>query len=108
MLTEEETINSFASWQSNLKYYLSLNNEFAQFLTAEWQKSSVAHHGLRDDPAPAEAGVERKTAAQKAIVLDRMLGIVAQYSPSLLRNDIMKKSTSLASIWTRIRKYYSF
>ena len=105
VLTEDETINSFASWQSNLKYYLSLNNDFAPYLTANWQKSSVAHHGLTDDPA---GGDDRKTAAQKAIVLDRMLGIVAQYSPSLLRNDILKKSTSLASIWTRIRKYYSF
>ena len=107
VLTEEETINSFASWQSNLKYYLSLNAEFAPYLAADWRKSSVANHGLADDPDTV-AAADRKTGVQKAIVLDRMLGIVAQYSPSLLRNDIMKKSTSLASIWTRIRKYYSF
>ena len=105
VLTEEETINSFANWQSNLKYYISLNDEFAPYLTAEWQKASTAHHGLQDDAAVI---ANAKTGAQKAIILDRMLGIVAQYSPSLLRNDIMKKSTSLASIWTRIRKYYSF
>ena len=105
VLTEEETINSFANWQSNLKYYLSLNDEFAPYLTSEWQKSSTPNHGLRSDAADAP---NRKTAVQKAIILDRMLGIIAQYSPSLLRNDITKKSTSLASIWTRIRKYYSF
>ena len=91
VLTEEESINSFANWQSNLKYYLSLNDEFAPYLTSNWQKSSVANHGLADDAEGANA----KTAVQKAIVLDRMLGIVAQYSPSLLRNDISKKSTSL-------------
>ena len=49
VLTEEETINSFANWQSNLKYYLSLNDEFAPYLTAEWQKASTAHHGLVGD-----------------------------------------------------------
>ena len=104
-LTEEETVTSFANWQSNMKYYLSLNDEFAPYLTTEWQKSSTANHGLTDDPTDQ---ANRKTAAQKAIVLDRMLGIIAQYAPSLLRSDIVKKSTSLASIWTRIRKYYSF
>ena len=104
VLTEDETINSFANWQSNLKYYLSLNDEFAPYLNANWEKASVANHGLVSDPDGANA----KTDVQKAIILDRMLGIIAQYSPSLLRNDIMKKSTSLNSIWTRIRKYYSF
>ena len=37
-----------------------------------------------------------------------MLGLVAQFAPSLLRNHIIKKSTSLAWIWTQIRKHYSF
>ena len=60
VLTEEESINSFANWQSNLKYYLSLNDEFAPYLTSNWQKSSVANHGLADDAEGANA----KTAVQ--------------------------------------------
>ena len=57
------------------------------------------------DPIPAN---ERKTAAQKNIHLERMLGLVAQFSPSLLRNDIIDKSVNLNWIWKRIRKHYSF
>ena len=52
VLTEQETITSFASWQSNIIYHLSLNNEFAQFIepTAAWQKQSVTNRGLANDP----------------------------------------------------------
>ena len=37
-----------------------------------------------------------------------MLGWIAQYAPVLLRNEILKDSTSLAWIWTRIRRHYGF
>ena len=100
VLTETESITSFANWQSNIQYYLSLNNEFSPYLEATWQKKSVsvANRGYTDDDDTVEAAV-RKTAVQKCLILERMLGIVAQYSPSLLRNDIIKKSTNLAWIW---------
>ena len=109
VLSEHETITSFASWQSNILYHLSLNNEFAPFLedNATWQKKSVANRGLAADGDTVAAN-ERKTAAQKNIHLDRMLGLIAQFSPSLLRNDIIRKSLSLDWIWKRIRKHYSF
>ena len=103
-LTENESITSYANWQSNIEYHLSLNNEFATFLAAVWSKKSVTNRGLVDDPA----GDQRKTAVQKNLLLERMLGLVAQFAPSLLRNDIIKKSTSLVWIWTRIRKHDSF
>ena len=88
---------------------MSLNNEFSPYLEATWQKKSVsvANRGYTDDDDTVEAAV-RKTAVQKCLILERMLGIVAQYSPSLLRNDIIKKSTNLAWIWKCIRRYYSF
>ena len=38
-LTENETITSFANWQSNIMYHLSLNNEFEPFLTEDGRKS---------------------------------------------------------------------
>ena len=37
-----------------------------------------------------------------------MLGVLGQFVPSLQRNDIIKRSTSLSWIWKWIRKYYSF
>ena len=103
-LTEKETFSSFASWQSNVKYYLSTNDEFAPYLSAQWQKSSTANRGFADDPADQ---ANRKTAVQKVFILERMLGIIAQYAPSYLRTEITTKSTSLASVWKSIRKYYS-
>ena len=87
-LTENESITSYANWQSNIEYHLSLNNEFASFLAAVWSKKSVTNRGLVDDPA----GDQRKTAVQKNLLLERMLGLVAQFVPSVLRNDIIKKA----------------
>ena len=40
--------------------------------------------------------------------LERMLGLVALFSPSLLLSDIIKRSTSLNWTWHRIRKHHSF
>ena len=107
VLTETETISSFCNWQSNLLYHLSLNNEFATFIADgfEWQRKSVANRGLTNDAAEANG---RKTEAQENVQLDRMLGIIAQFCPALLHNDIVKKSTSLKWIWQRVRKHYSF
>ena len=98
-LTENETITSFASWQSSMTYHLSLNNEFAEFLAATRGKKSETNRGLTDDPVDT---ANRKLAVQKCIALDRMLGLIAQFSSSLLRNEILKKSTSLSWIWQRL------
>ena len=107
-LQEHETITSFASWQSNILYHLSLNNEFARFLDAgvTWQKKSVANRGFAADIAPVPEA-DRKTAGQKNIQLERMLGLVASFAPSLLRKDIIDKSLGLEWIWKRIRKHYN-
>ena len=107
-LTENETISSYSNWQSNIIYHLSLCNEFAQYLETEWPKYGVAHRGFTDDGEEVPDIRNRKTAVQKQIILERMLGLVAQFAPSLLRNDIIKRSTSLAWIWQRIRKHYNF
>ena len=92
-----------------MKYHLSLSNDFAPFLdnTFIWGKGSVTNHGFNNDPDTVEANI-RKTAVQKYIQLDRMLGIIAQFSSSLLHSEITKRSTSLNWIWQRIKKHYSF
>ena len=109
VLTETETITSFANWLSSINYHLSLNNEFSLFIedSFTWSVQSVANRGLTDDGEDV-AAAQRKTAAQKKLQLERMLGLIAQFSPSLLRSDIIKKSTGLNWIWDRIRRYYSF
>ena len=94
VLTENETFSSFANWQGNIKFYLSQNNDFAPFLSDNWSKTSVANHGFTDDAAEVAENI-RKTAVQKSLMRDHMLGIIAQYGPPLLRNDIIKKSTNL-------------
>ena len=108
-LTENESITSYTSWKENLKYNLSINKDFAPFLepTFTWRKPSVTSRGLIDDADPIPED-RRKTAAQKCIQLDHMIGYIAQFSPSLLYNDIVHRSISLESIWKRIRKHYSF
>ena len=37
-----------------------------------------------------------------------MLGLIAQYAPSLIRTEIIKWSTSLSWIWNCIRRHYNF
>ena len=106
-LGENETISTYASWKSNIEYHLSLNNEFSSFLDSSftWSKQSVKNRGLTDILVKE---VVTTTAVQRNIQLERMLGIIAQFSPPLLRNDIIKRSLSLNWIWARLRKYYQF
>ena len=109
VLTENETINSFPNWQSNIVYHLSLNNEFAPFIkpNASWDKQSTSNRGLTNDPNTVEEA-QRKTATRKNLTSERMLGLISQFAPSFLRSYIIKRSTSLPYIWERIRKHYSF
>ena len=90
-----------------MKYHLSLNNDFAPYIEPAftWTKSSTPNRGLTSDGTDVANG---KTAAQKNAVLEHMLGIIAQFSPSLIRNDIISRSTSLPWIWQRIRQHFGF
>ena len=55
----------------------------------------MAKAGLANDGEEVTVAADRKTAVQKKILLQRMLGLIAQFSPSVLRNDIIKRSISL-------------
>ncbi len=84
ILSENETISNYTSWQSNMLFHLSLYNQFANFIGDEvtWSKKSVANRGLTNDGNDIEAA-DRKTAVQKNIKLEHMLGYIAQHSPAL-------------------------
>ena len=105
-LTEEETISSFASWKQNLEFQLASCDCFAPFIGSkfQWKSKNVTDRGLQDD----EGGNNSKTAAQKAIMLDKMIGLTVGYCPVVIRLEIERKCTSLTWIWNRIRRHYGF
>ena len=50
----------------------------------------------------------RRTAAQKNVHLELMLGQIANFCPVILRNTIVKNRTSVKSIWQAIRSHFGF
>ena len=72
------------------------------FFEGNWSSQTAANTGLTDDPPDTRGG---KVAFQKKIILERILGLIAQFAPSLLGNEIVKQSTNLASIWQRVRRF---
>ena len=110
-LSKHEDINSFDRWRQNLLYTLTLDEKFSAFLTedATWEKKSKNNQtrGLTNDPTtvPTE---KRRTAQQKAIALEMMLGQIANFCPVIARNTIIRTSTSLSDIWQTIRLHYGF
>ena len=110
-LTKTETLNSFTNWKENLLYILSLDNNFAPFLVdgVTWLKKSTVTptRGFTDD-ANTIPEAQRRTAVQKCAHLELMLGQIANYATIISRNTIVKSSTSLTNIWTKIREHYGF
>jgi hypothetical protein len=110
-LTKEETITSFESWKQNLKYVLSLDRNFAEFIQegTEWEKKTRNEplRGFEDDGEDVEQA-QRRTAAQKVIHLELMLGQIANFCPVISRNTIVKNSTSLENVWQSIRAHFGF
>ena len=102
-LTKEETITSFESWRQNLKYVLSLDANFAAFLVDgfEWDKKTRAAplRGFVDDDEDVPQA-QRRTANQKTIHLELMLGQIANYCPVISRNSIVTNSTSLVAVYS--------
>ena len=102
-LTEDESVSSFNGWKQNIVFHLASCDAFGPFLDAEWGIKSVHNRGLQDD-----AGVGGKTAAQKLILIDHMIGLVVSYCPENIRLEIDRKCTSLKWIWGRVRRHYGF
>ena len=110
-LTKHESITSFEAWRQNLQYSLSLDANFAPFLadTFTWQKksSTAPNRGLTSD-GNAVPEARRRTAAQKNVHLELMLGQIANFCPVISRNTIVKNTTSVKSIWQAIRSHFGF
>jgi hypothetical protein len=108
-LTTTETITSIEAWENILKYILSLDHNFASFLTAgaTWLKKTNASplRAFTDD-GEAIPQIQSRTAAQKVTHLEMMLGQIANYAPVISRNTIVRNSTSISGVWQAIRQHY--
>lgn len=106
-LTKQETITSFEAWRQNPQHILSLDRNFAGFLTdsVTWLKKSPGNHhrGCQDDPK-----LPARTAQQKCTHLELMLGQIVNYCHIISRNTIVKNLTSMSSIWQAIRLHFGF
>ena len=108
-LTTNETISSIEAWENNLKYILSLDPNFACFLTdgATWLKKTNAARlrGFTDDNEDVPT-VQRRTVAQNVTHFEMMLGQIANFAPIISRNTIVGNSTSVTAVWQAIRQHY--
>ena len=95
-LTENETITTFEAWRQNLQYSLFLDANFAPFLgdNLTWlKKSSAPYRGLEPDGEDFPT-TRRRTAFQKNLHLELMLGQTTNFCPVISRSSIVKNSTS--------------
>ena len=110
-LTKTETVTSFENWRQNLQYVLSLDANFAPFLItgASWEKKGRTNNtrGLTNDPTTVPEA-QRRTAQQKVMHLELMLGQIANYCPIISRKTITHNSTSIDNIWQTIRSHFGF
>ena len=106
VLTQHESQASFETWKETLIFNLTLEGPFEIFLgdDVKWGPESTPHRGLLPDPE----GQNAKTARQKAVILQRMLGTIASYAPVISRQFIVKEALSLDAIWHRLRIFYGF
>ena len=109
LLSSNETITSIEAWENNFKYILSLDPNFADFLTngLSWGKKTNTSplRGFTNDPESVSTA-RRRTAAQKVAHLEMMRGQVVNYAPIISWNSIIKTSTSVNSIWQIIQQHY--
>ena len=110
-LIKNETITTFEAWRQNLQYSLSLDADFAPFLADNftWLKksSTTPNRGLQPDGDDVPT-TRRRTAFQKNLHLELMLGQIANFCPVISRSSIVKNSTSISSVWQAIRAHYGF
>ena len=104
-LTKAENINTFECWRQMLLYNLALDANFGPFLAhkATWSKQSKlkTYRGFTDKK-------DGLAAAQQSVMLDLLLGQIANFCPVISRQTICKNSTSLSDIWQSIRLHYGF
>ena len=107
ILTETESQTSFESWKQSMLFHIALDGKSARFLSDLKTWSSAANHGFTDDSNDVREEV-RMTKEAKSCLLEFILGSVATYAPVISARFIQKQSTSLESIFDRLRGHYGF
>ena len=115
-LTSDENPTSFESWLESLIFHISLSDKSARFLSTgdlnTW--TTAEDRGFTDDPAIGAEGAQGITAENrmnrqaKVALLNIILGSIASYATVISAKFIKNQSTSLESIWDRLRSYYGF
>ena len=98
-LTENESNTTFEAWRTNLMSVLSLEQAFTPFLQPD------AKCGRKTKTSPLR-GFPGTDAAQQVTTLETMLGLIANYASVVSRDNIVKSSTSLNSVWKVLQLYY--
>ena len=112
-LTESESLQSFEAWRQNLCYQLKSDENFRPLFNngVTWTRKTKrdASRGFVDDTAETVTdAAKRKTANQKAEILDLLLEQIANFAPIVSRRAIVNDSTSLNSVWQTLRLHYGF
>ncbi len=108
-LSKSETLSSFLAWQGNLTYNLSLNPNFAEFLSDDvrWLPRSESNTRGFENAYDHNRKL-LATGAQRASFLETMLGMIAGYTPIISRNIIVRDCRSLKDIFHKIRAHFGF
>ena len=106
-LTESESQTSFESWRESMIFHISLDNKSARFLpSGDISSWTIAEdRGFADDDEGFNLETKMNKAA-KAALLNILLGSIATYAPVISHRFVKSQSTSLESIWDRLRSYY--
>ena len=109
ILGENENETSFTTWQQSIMFNLVVDNKFSRFTDAAdlgiWGPSTAQHRGYQNDSDPVPENL-RMTAAQKAAILKVLLGCISTFAPVISNKFITEQSTSLDSIFDRLRGHY--
>ena len=105
------TFSAFEQWRQNIKYHLSLNEDFRPFLNCTFGKKTKTSplRSLRDDLTDkGEPDPRGMTAETKCIIVDQMLEQLSNWTLNIIpRNDITRDCASLEAVWQKCRLYYN-
>ena len=111
-LTNQEDQTSFDCWMESAIFHISLSDKSARFLASgdlhTW--TTAPGRGFTDDNTgdPGVTEENRMNGAAKAALLNVVLGALSTFAPVISPKFIKHQSTSLESIWSRLRSYYGF
>ena len=107
ILTESENQTSFEAWKESMVFHISLDPKSARFLDDLKTWNSTQNRGFTDDSNEVNQD-KRMTKEAKAALLNIILGSISTYAPIISPRFVKNQSTSLESIWDRLRGYYGF